>query len=424
MTTESLSEIPEIALVAERVPYITPGRVARKLSVEFIKRFATEDMIRRGISPTRGVKTLLEDLKAQADPTSEEWNIFFENLFPRVNRLHLMANGKAHTDTWMRDDEYIFEFIENLPFQDHTLRVFESKQRKNGQIPTAVGIFGQTPWHFADDESTLLYIISAATLIKQDKSFLTQKRKECIEKALGFVKQHIYEGMYVTPKGERRGWMDAFEFPSSDVISQNQGLYAVALMALDEMGFDIPTEDINTAISIYQKLAQKRGYLPFSAKFDEAIGAGSLYPDYLAITRYSHSLLSDSMAATTIENLPRSKHGVKILAASPKGDYFDPKYFMTTYQSGEPGNYQHSAVWHRWWNNVMADGELHGVLRGDDRNYRTVIPAQQRKANWAEFVRTGDIYEEIFTPVSPRHLWEIVVAAEHRTVDRVLLRAA
>lgn len=422
MDKESLPEIPDTPDNSEHISYLRFGAVARKASVELMKRFATPEFFQRGILPTPNVQALLKDLHKQAEgsPYQEEWNLFFENLFPRFNRLHLMANNIAHTDTWLRDDEYIFEFVESPLFQDHTLKVFERRQRRNGQMPTAVGIVGQTAWHFVDDESTLLYIISTASLIQKDKSFMTPKRKECIEKAYEFIKKHIHNGMYVTPAGERRCWIDAFEFPESDVITQNQGLYVVALLALSSLRFDIPAKDVFESQAIYQKLADKSGYFPFTYRFEKAIGAGSLYPDYLAITRYDYPLATDSQVANTIENIPRSKNGVIALAASPKGEAFDPKYFKATYQSGEEGNYQNYTVWDRWWNNLMAVGELHHVLTGEDLDYRTVIKIQQRRSNFAESIRARGIYEDLLTPVTERLTWEITVPAEHRTVDRVL----
>ena len=50
--TEGYRDIPELEQVAERVPYITGGRIARKLSVEEMKRFLTPEMAMHGLFPT------------------------------------------------------------------------------------------------------------------------------------------------------------------------------------------------------------------------------------------------------------------------------------------------------------------------------------------------------------------------------------
>lgn len=418
VSKEYLPNIPEIEQVAEKVPYITWGRILRKGSVEAIKRFGTEDRMRRGFFPGARAKYILDDLHRQAEP-STEWKIVFDHLVPIGNRLHLMANAKAHTDMWMRDCEYSFDFIDDPSLQDNILQTFEKKQRPNGQIPTALGILGSTPWHFADDESTLLYIIASACLIKRDRSFLNSQRSITLYRAHDFVNQHIYDGMYVTPRGDRRGWIDAFNFPESDVITQNQGLYAVALLALDSIDYAIPAERIKAATNIYQKLADRRGYLPFSAKFDEAIGPGSLDPEYQAITKFGINLLPNNTVSNTLENIPRSKHGLKVLATSPSGNYFDPRYFATTYQDGEGGNYQNGGVWLYWENNAFAVGELHGVLGSEENNYRSESVKKLEATNYAEFIRTGGEFEDRLVFVSPWHVWNIGISAQHRLVDQV-----
>lgn len=382
---EGLPKIPDILDNSEHIPFFTLGRALRYASVWAMKHLASDNMIRLGISPNQEVKSLLADLRSQANPESIEWQIFLDHLFPIGNRLHTMAS-RNHTDVWLRDEEYSFDFINNLNYQDHTLKIFEKRQRGSGQMPTAVGILGQTPWHFTDDETNLLYIISAAHLIQQDKTFLTNERRKCLEESLGFVNKHVQEGMYVTPAGERRGWIDAFEFPKSDVISQNQGLYALALLALDNIGFKIPASDIQAAINIYQKLAGD-GYLPFSARFPEAIGPGSLQPDFHAITRYNQSLLTPRMVANTLENIPRSKHGLKVLSTSPKGGYFDPRYFKATYQGGQEGNYQNGGVWLYWEDIAFEDAQLHGVLSMEDRNYRDMVEYKLIKTDYSEFIQ-------------------------------------
>ncbi len=424
--TEFDLNIPEVPELAEKVPYITRGRVARKLSVMAMRKFLTNDIVRRGILPTKRTKLVLNNLESHLNPNSTPDQIVLDHLFAVRDEIFLLANTNEHFDEWMRDFEYSQEHIDDPPLHDHVLRSHEKRQRPNGQIPTAVGIWGSTPWHFADDESTLLYIISATSLISKDKeTFLTPEREEAVDKAVWFTKQHVHDSLYVTPKGERRGWIDAFIHPRSDVITQNQGLYAVALMGLNSVGYGIGGWEIVRAKDSYRKLAEKRGYLPYSGVFDEAIGPGSLHPEYYAITRFGQRMLSDQIVEDTIANLPRSRYGVKVLATSPKGDYFDPTCFVKL--RGKPyekGDYQNGGIWRKWWNDAMVVGELHGVLDGEDRNYRKVILDQEDATNWSEYSPTGGEYEEKLIGIRPWHVWDVSVPATHKVVDKVLSRAA
>lgn len=415
---EGFVDIPELEQVAERVPYITMGRIARKLSVEVMKRFLTPEMVRHGLLPIREVQDILAGLPQDEDAP---WKIVKDHLIPVRDRLFLVANIKAHPDMWMRDFKFTSEFIDDPLVHDNILKTFEDKQRPNGQIPTAIGIWGSTPWHFADDESTLLYVISAAELAKHDRRFLTDQRKEKIEAALGFVEKHVFDGRYVSPPGDRRGWVDAFIYPRSDVNTHTQGLYAVALMSLGQMGYaDVPTREVHTAKEAYRNMAEPHGYLPLSARFPEATDATTLYPEYLAITSFGENLLPDSTVENTIKILPWSRHGIKVLTASPKGDYFDPSNFTHDLlgQRYQKGDYQNGGVWPLWHNNALVVGKLHGMPIAP--NFGEALLTQMEIAEWPEYIKTGGEYEHKLTPMRPWHVWNVAIIPHQRALERVL----
>lgn len=412
-------EIPELEEIVKREPYITTGRIARKISVDLIKKGLLDTrFLRDGIHPTKEAKSILSKLHEKADPQSTAWQIVFDHLYPIGNRVFLMANKKAHPDMWMRDFVYTSEFTELPSLDDNILKTFEDKQKVNGQIPTAVGLVGKTTWHFADDESTLLYVIKVAQLASATRETLTPERKARVTAALNFVDQHNSGGMYVSPKGERRGWLDAFIYPQSDVVTQNQGLYAVSLLAANRLGFKVDAEEINKASLLYKTMSDFHGYLPLSARFNEAPDISTLCPEYLAITLFGEQLLPDDTVQSTIDNTPRSNHGFKVLAKSPEGDYFDPTHFVAQYAKGK---YQNGGVWPLWSNNALVVGEMHGVVNADQ--YRKTIMEQLRAVRWAESIRTGGEFEDVLTPDRPDQVWNVAIPAQHRAIDRVRVSA-
>lgn len=414
MSVDQLKHIPEMETIAQPEPGITLGRIARKLTVEMMKRGFFDRIAGNGILPSLIVSSIVSELKGKDDGDTA-WKITYDHLYPLGNRLFLLANRRVHPDMWMRDFAITSEFTDSLVLDDNVLRTFEERQRLNGQIPTAVGLVGQTPWHFADDESTLLYVTTVAQLADKG-SKLTPTRREKVAAALDFIDKHVHEGMYVSPAGERRGWLDSFIYPKSDVITQNQGLYAVTLMAADKLGFPIEASAITKAGALYRGLAEvKGGYLPLSANFHRAPDISSLYPDYLAITRFGEQLLSDDVVGTTLEAVPFSKHGYKVLMASPSGEYFDPSYFVTCYPKGK---YQNGGMWPIWHNNALVVGQLHGLVAPEQ--YREAVMCQLEKTNWPESIRTGGDYESLATPENLWQVWNVAIQAQHKIADRTV----
>lgn len=156
------------------------------------------------------------------------------------------------------------------------------------------------------------------------------------------------------------------------------------------------------------------GYLPLSARFNEAPDISSLYPEYLAMTLFGEQLLNDKTVRSTLDNIPRSHHGFKVLTKSPEGDYFDPAHFVAHYAKGK---YQNGGVWPLWQNNALVVGELHGILNADQ--YRKTITEQLEAIHWAESIRTGGEFEDVITPERADQVWNVAIPAQHRAADRI-----
>lgn len=416
MSVDRLRKIPETDFTAQIEPYITPGRILRKASVELIKR-SPDGLLNNNFFPTKEASKIVKDLKSSSGLQDQAWKIVFDHIFILRDKIFILANKKIHPDMWMRDFKFTSEFINSPELEENVLRTFENRQRPDGQIPTAIGVLGSTQWHYADDESTMLYITSVAQLVRRKENEWTRDREKKVASALGFIAEHVRDGMYVTPKGERRGWLDAFIYPQSDVITQNQGIYAVCLHSAKKLGFKINDREIETASLLYQTMADFNGYLPLSARFNEAPDISSLYPEYLAMTMFDRQLLSDKVVSDTLASVPKSNHGFKVLTKSPKGDYFDSSFFVTGYKEGI---YQNGGSWPLWNNIALVVGELHGVVKLQE--YREKIIEQLNETGWPEYIRTGEEYEEIRFSERPGQVWNVAIPAQHKIADKILAR--
>lgn len=396
----------------EKVP-LTPGKVLRKISVLAMERFLTPDLVRHGFFASRQLRDVLETLPKDEN---QPWKMVKDHLWAVGGRLHLLANIE-HPDTWMRDTKYTLEFIKNPLIHDQLLKTLERKQRRSGQIPTAVGVWGETSWHWAEDESTITYITSAGELARSDRKFITEDRRQKIMAAAGFINEHVIDGRYISPAGDRRGTIDAFVYPEDSTVTHIQGLYVIALMWLSDMGFNTATKEIKLAKEKYQSQA-KYDYLPLNDTFPLAPDATALYADYLAMTFFDESLLPDRIAANTYFALPWSKHGIKILTQSPNGEAFPYQQFIVDRKNGpyHPGFYQNAGTWLFWHNNSLVTAALHGVPV--PKNFREDTNTLLRKTDFAEHIRTGGIYESILTPKRPFHAWNAAIETHQKSLDK------
>lgn len=387
-------------------------RIARKLSVMGLKR-APANLFNE-VFPSPDAKYLAQTLGKHADLQGMPGEMVEENMVVMRDRVMILANRKVHPDMWFRDYMLISEFLNNPSLDQHVLRSFERKQQANGQIPTAIGVIGSAPWHFADDETTMLYMIMGARLA-QSSAGQFGPNPVIFKRAYDFVEKHGEDGRYVSAKGPRRGWLDAFNYPKSDVITQNQGLYSLALMAAERSGLRVERGEIDRAISNYRLLVGSRGYPVLSARFDHSPESSGLYPEYLGITIFDREMLKPSVVASALETLPLSKNGYKILCKTIKGDYFDPTQFIGDYQ---PGEYQNGGVWPIWDNNLRIAGELHGIkFLGTAQDAQKVFLTF---TEWPESIWTGEGREgDTVTPRAKRQLWNVAIPAQQEAVRKI-----
>lgn len=376
-------------------------------------KIAALNLFPHGIFPTEESQNIISDIQKRNNG-SIPWRMISDNLYPVRERIFLFPS-KHYYDMFFRDFEQASPFIKSERLDENILTTFENKQREDGQIPTAVAITWQAPYQYSDDETTLIYVISVARQKMAKPEIFTPQRKMRIKAALSFIGKHVENGLYVSPAGSRRGWVDAFRFPENDVITQNQGLYAVALKAAREILEleDVDKKAIDEAADQYHKLADSSGFLPLSRKFNQSPAIGGLYPDFVAGTMFGQHLLPRKIVSDTLELTPRSKHGYKVLTASQKGDYFHPSLFIN---ASKEGRYQNGGVWPLWSSYALADGEICGVI---DSGYRIRILKQLDDAGYAESIATGGVNEDRLTPEHLYYLWNLNIFIQHETLDSI-----
>lgn len=401
----------------ENQPFpLHPGRVIRKLSHHILERIPPA-RLREGLFPTGLVRCILKEIRKKSDDTPP-WAIFQENITAVGDTVNLSANKNSYPDTWLRDSMQAAEFVDTPSLEANILRTFEKKAKRNGQIPTAVALVGSAPWHFADDETTMLYLIWSYRLHKRTAGQFIPDQ-QVASAALEFVRSHTSDGRYLTPPGPRHGWLDAFIYPNWDVNTQNQGLLPVALNCAARLGMHVSSDEINHAIRRYQQLAGFNGYLPFSARFNDTHDVSVLYPEYLAMTILGEQFLSDGVVQNTIAAMPRNEHGYKTLATVGKNRdyYFHPSMFIAGYR---PGCYQNGGVFLNWHSAVLAVGLMHRAISPENYFWeKSRLMRKLDRTDWPECIDAPDESPEKFIVRNPRQLWDIGIPAQLHNAEKL-----
>lgn len=201
------------------------------------------------------------------------------------------------------------------------------------------------------------------------------KRKPNIKaakKSLAYIEEHIKDGKFYSnddpAKKDFQSWYDAVAFDTDDVITYNQGLLCVALLAAEKLNLKPKTSSAE-AIRQYQAMFNKSGgYFPLSTKKDlPAVDA--LVGDLLSQVFFGKVLLSSESVKqhfNTIYKFAKTPYGYKVTSL-PNGDFPPAVAFYASNYPVDPslgrgvGNYQYSGSWFLYDMLFLIDSYLHKV---------------------------------------------------------------
>jgi hypothetical protein len=190
------------------------------------------------------------------------------------------------------------------------------------------------------------------------------------KKSLTYIEEHLKDGKFYSSdnpaKKDFQSWYDAVAFNSDDVITYNQSLHCVALLAAEKLNLK-PQTSAAKAIIRYQGMFNKAGgYFPVSEQKDlPAVDA--LVGDVLAQVFFGRTLLSSESVNQhfkTICKVAKTPYGYKVTSL-PNGDFpaataFHAIDYPVDPSLGRgPGNYQYSASWFLYDMLFLIDSYLH-----------------------------------------------------------------
>lgn len=155
-----------------------------------------------------------------------------------------------------------------------------------------------------DNEATIEFLIWA---MMNKRRFGVELPKDKIKKAVDFVLNEFDEDKDGICKSHfSLSQVDIIDFnPKTDRLAVNQGMLAIALRTIKELGFDISEEYIGKAEQEYRNFYDvKRKHLLFDKNFPDIITLTDLEPEFFSFWLFNRPILTDEMVVNHLNQMP------------------------------------------------------------------------------------------------------------------------
>ena len=305
--------------------------------------------------------------------------------------------SRVYPETYSRDSFWTLAGYGRSGFLKNYVEIFSKSAQNtawspllNGQIPTFVRKHVDAPSDARRaDESTMFWIIGAKLVGK------TVADEPYLKFAYTWLKSNVTQQGFALVS---HGWIDAWEPVSTPVVSaNNQGLYAVSLRALRDMGVAVDPSDIAAAESAYRSLYMG-GYMHAYLGSD-VVDVSSLMGEALSLYLWDQPILTAEAVKGTVAKFSEVYYrdgdflGFKCLS-NPNGTYLNLNDFWTIAER-DPGNYQNGGSWMLYEELAMYAAARHSsVAERDhylDRFVRRIKSETKYEDSSKEFICTGGI---------------------------------
>ncbi len=176
-------------------------------------------------------------------------------------------------------------------------------QTPKGVIGTIVTpLIGST--EAKDNEATIQWLIWA---MLNKRRFDVKLPQEKIKKAVDYVLNELdADGDGICKAHFSLSQVDIVDFePKTDRLGVNQGMLAIALRTIKELGFDIAETYIQKAEEEYRNFYDaERKHLLFDRNYPDVISLTDLEPEFFSIWLFNRQLLTDEMVKNHLDQMP------------------------------------------------------------------------------------------------------------------------
>ena len=146
------------------------------------------------------------------------------------------------------------------------------------------------------------------------------------------------------------GQNDVIDFRGnpSNRLAVNQGMYAVTLKVIKELGYDVSDELIQNAINYYQAYYDPElGYIISDREFPKVVTYCDLLPEFVSLWLFGEKMLTEEIVINTLDKLPHV-NGIGFLIGDVEKGTFDGSYHpWNEWEWFEPGYYYNGGSWMR-----------------------------------------------------------------------------
>jgi hypothetical protein len=265
-------------------------------------------------------------------------------------------------------------------------------------------------------ENPLLAIIWAYRVFKQQKTIDTAKVQAYVDE----IERHSRNNQYYA-YDERADcqdfqyWGDVVAFEIDDVITFNQGLFALALYAAKAMGLRFTTDPDEAVLNYRSLYNPELDFYPLSRQKSTILGPDPLVPDLLGQMYFDIVMLDTVTVQRHFDRMVRyakTPFGFKVLADAD-GSYaatndFDARDFISkaNVEKMPNGQFLKGGSYFLFDNLFLIDAYLHGVENAEKELIERVC---------LEFKRGKTTYETVNTKTgeitNPNMGWNVAVYA-------------
>ena len=188
------------------------------------------------------------------------------------------------------------------------------------------------------------------------------------------AKESVYYSYY---EGDGRldfqYWGDLMAFEKNDVLAYNQGLFAVALSAAQQMGLSIKSDPKQAADAYRALYNEELGFYPVS-KFKTILSPDALAPDLISQLYLGEKLLPSERVKSHFDRMvkyAKTPYGFKVVS-TPTGEYlpleaYDIPGYKSQVSRGSwvDGQYFRGGSYFLYDNLFLLDAYLHGIAEAE-----------------------------------------------------------
>lgn len=277
------------------------------------------------------------------------------NIVTRNGQRAQLASRLYPRAIFIRDAFYGPLAMDDVGLSAECYRWFTRTQNSDtGQIRTAVPFerADEPDFEPGDDDSSLLFIIWSAWLKRQRVPIEAAP----IARAWAFAQTHVRDDQFISPAGAFRYWADTVQFEQPERVAHNQGLYVLALRALQFLDPGrVSDQQFSQAKVHYASFFRPDlGALTLGkdSSWADALDLSALFPEFLLRWLYAETALPDSVVRSTVDRFRQvaavtqpdgSIAGLKIICAAD-GAFLDRQRFFAPGLNW-PGDYHNGGYW-------------------------------------------------------------------------------